>query len=60
MFMLFSAVLSETEGALLFGPYVWTFAAIFAAVVVVGWVASKMGWLYIKKEPAPAKKKNSH
>lgn len=58
--MHFSVLYSETEGALMFGPYVWTFAAIFAAVVVAGWVASKMGWLYVEKEPAPSKKKNTH
>ena len=58
--MHYSILLNEAEGVLQYGQLVWTFAGIFAAVVVVGWVAKAMGWLYVEKQPAPAKKKAGH
>ena len=58
--MNFSILLAEGEAALQYGMMVWIFAAIFAGVVAIGWVAKAMGWLYIEKAPAPVKNKGGH
>jgi hypothetical protein len=49
------------EATLLYAPYVWTFFGIFVALVVVGWIAKSMGWLYVEKVEEKSKKaKSSH
>ena len=58
--MNFSMILAEGEGALQYGMLVWTFAGIFAVVVLLGWLAKAMGWLYVEKATVVAKGKGGH
>ena len=60
--MQYSMLLNEGgEATLLYAPYVWTFFGIFVALVVVGWIAKSMGWLYVEKVEEKSKKtKSSH